>query len=509
MWIEKKDENLVNQPTQSDKTNTPTVGAGGGAETGVSTTPASGNFSTTSPVQAPQTTQKWATAQDYLKANQPQATQLGQKVETYLTGKLGEQRSAIDTAAQAAQSQIESGTTAFNPELAKSAVETPTEITSSPDKLQDFLGQWNATYKGPTSFETTESYTPAAEAAAKAKEISGEITTPGGRNQLLQNQFGVYGAGNQALDTSLLSTAENYGDIQQLAPQFASLQDYLGQKSTGLGTAAQQAQETTQGAQTQTRAALANKFGDFQKQISDQTAAAQQKAQEVADKYNTDLTSGDENAITIDLKAAGATDAEIKKVTDYMSALTDFYKGQIVPSQFYTFNPATGIDKANVATPEQYNQAQAWQQLSGVDYSGILNPADITKAGTAPNPQTGINAQTLQNYLTPMVKQRDQELLVGPNAKNTISTNMSSLGGDVTKAKALAQQYINAANREGGLPSDLGVEANRQFVLSLGGDQMGRGQMNPMEPSVQGLREFANQLSIYQYGWPSYPDVNY
>jgi len=418
MWIEnKEDEKEIKSPTQ---TNAPTVGSGGGAVAGVSTTPTTGTVSTMSPVSAQQPTQKWATAQDYLTANQPQASDLGKKVETSLTGQLGTQKGTIESAAQKTQQDIAAGTTAFNPEIARMAVETPTEITSSPERLQDFLGQWNAMYKGPASFETSESYTPAVEAATKAKEIGENIKTPGGRTQLLQNQFGVYGAGNQALDTSLLSTAENYGQIQQLAPQFTGLQDYLGQKSTGLSGAAQTAQTATQAAQDQTRAALVGNLDKFQKDLATRVGTTQADAQTKTQQYLADLATGDVNKVASDLRAVGIAEDQIKPIIDNLTILNEQYKYNPNLSPGYSYNPATAITTENVATPEDYANAQAWQQLTGEQgYTSVLNPAQASQAGQIPKAEKGFLPDYLKQQTGTLVGQKDQYLLTNDAVKIT------------------------------------------------------------------------------------------
>jgi len=372
MWIQNKKEE--DQATQPNTLNAPTVGAGGGAEVGGSTSPATGNFSTMSPVAAQQPVQKWATAQDYLKANQPQATQLGQKVETSLTGKLGEQKGAIDTAASSAKSAIESGTTAFKPELLKTAIEKPTEITTSPTKLQDFLSQWNASYKGPESFESTESYNPAVQAASKAKEISGEITTPGGRNQLLQNQFGVYGAGNQALDTSLLGQAENYQKIQNLAPQFASLQGYLGQKSGAINTAAEQAKTGTAEAQQKTREGVTARVdqitADLDAKLATKIKDTQTRYDAVQNFIKNSLGNLDNPTFNQttgkELEDLGVGASAIRDLTSQLQNLKNDFGMTFNPESYLQkTNPTLGLDYGSLGEGATLENIKAYQQLTG------------------------------------------------------------------------------------------------------------------------------------------------
>jgi hypothetical protein len=457
MWLEnKKDEDSAAQPGQ---VNAPTVGAGGGAPTSVSTTPSTGNFSTSSPIQAPQQTQKWATAQDYLRANQPQANELGSKVATSLTGSLGAQKNIIDTAAQTTQKEIESGTTAFKPEIAKLAIDKPTDITSSPAKLQDFLGQWNASYTGPTSFESSKSYTPASEAVTKAKETSEQIKTPGGRNQLLQNQFGVYGAGNQALDTSLLGTASNYQNIQDIGKQFGSLQDYLGQKSAGLSGAAQKAQETTQAAQTQTRAALEGNLKKFQDDLAARVGTTKADAQAKVQGYLTDLASGNADKVAVALKEAGIPEAEIAPLVNNLKTLNTQYKTQPDLTAGLNYNPETAITQANAATPEDYANAEAFAKLTGEQgYLTTLNPANKGQAGTVPKVETGIDPKVTLEQSKVLLDQKDKYLLDNTAIKSTESIpDWSKLSGNsskdyktaVTQITPVLQNIIDAAKRQG------------------------------------------------------------
>jgi uncharacterized protein (UPF0335 family) len=487
MWIEnKEDEKEIKSPTQ---TNAPTVGSGGGAVAGVSTTPTTGTVSTMSPVPAQQPTQKWATAQDYLTANQPQASDLGKKVETSLTGQLGTQKGTIESAAQKTQQDIAAGTTAFNPEIARMAVETPTEITSSPERLQDFLGQWNAMYKGPASFETSESYTPAVEAATKAKEIGENIKTPGGRTQLLQNQFGVYGAGNQALDTSLLSTAENYGQIQQLAPQFTGLQDYLARQSQDISGKAGEAQATTQAAQQQTRGALQGQLEKFQQDLENRTQSTQQIAQQLVDKYKADLDSGNTSNIYNDLQKAGFDIKQAREITNYMSTLKETYGVTPQMSGFYTFNPATDITKEKVASPEDYKKAQAWAQLTGDQgYTTVLNPAQLDQAGTAVAAQAGLKPNEMKAYLTKQVKTHDNELL----AHNTIQEMGQKLGVSIDQIMndaATAKRVVDS------------IAAARDRIITFGnteGDQKASTRYNAFQKAFQ---KIADEFHSDTYSW--------
>ena len=107
---------------------------------------------------------------------------------------------AVAGAVNQTQKDINSGTVNYDADLVNKAVATPTAVTSDPNQLNSFLGQWNAAYTGPSSFETSNNYGTAATANTDAQQKQAEVATPGGQQQLLSDQFGVYGQGNQGLD---------------------------------------------------------------------------------------------------------------------------------------------------------------------------------------------------------------------------------------------------------------------------------------------------------------------
>lgn len=456
MFVENQNNQDLTDEEKKQQANTPTVGAGGGgAQTvGGTSIPATGNFSTTSPVQGQQPVQQWATAQDYLKANQPQAEALGSKVQESLTGTLGEAKGAIDTGAAAAKSAIEAGTTPYNEALVTEAATSPTKVAGDEGKLADFLKQWNASYTGPESFETSESYTPAVTAAQTGTTKAAELGSTGGRENLIGNQFGVYGAGNKGLDQAILQQAPQYGQIQELAPQFAGLNDYLTQQATGVNAAATAAKTASEEAKAKTQGAFTGKLTDFQSQLMAKTQTAQQEAQKVADKYNLDLSQGNEDQVVADLKSAGASDKDLQSIRDYMTALTDLYKGQITPSQITSFNPATYITPENVATPEDYANAAAYQKLTGTDYSGILNPASVAQAGTAPTAAGSMKPADIQQYLQKNVATHDQELIAHAKDPNAVAQylGLPSLNGyertDTANGYKTAQYLIDSIRRQ-------------------------------------------------------------
>lgn len=521
MYIENPEEDQINQNQSSSS---PSVGAGGGGAAvggGTSTGATGGNPSTIQPVQPNQPNQSFANVQDYLKANQQQGENFGNQFVSTVGQGVGKAKSDIDTSAQNAQNQITSGTITSNPDIISAASKTPTAITGDANKLAEFQKEYNAEYTGPSSFESSDQYTNAANAANTANQTGAELESTGGREQLLQDQFGVYGQGNKGLDQTLLQNSSSYPTVPGLAKDFKSVQDYLTAAAANTNTAANNAAATTAATKAAATTPFANNLTNFQNQINSETAAAKADLQAKADKYAKDFAAGDADTISKDLRELKTDpNAPYYPINDYLKALNKDYGVNPDISNYNNFNPAGQVTAANVATPEEYANAAAYQKLTGTDYSGILNPANASQAGTYKD-LGKFDTQGLVNYLKGQVGQRDKEVLSGVNMAPTLK----SLGSNVDAGTKLAQQYIDIFNRNGWKPSyvnpdktghtgrPVGLPPNdfdklfssmsQQFVKNLGGDDFGNGQMSAYDPSVAGQRAFLDTLSQAFYGTPA------
>lgn len=451
MWVDSNDEEQQNT-NQGTTNSNPSVGAGGGVASQPisSSNPPSGtasNASTISPVQSNQPQQKFATVQDYLGANQQQGEQLGQQFTTNLSNSATQDKSAIDTAVAGATNDINAGTVNYNPDLVSKAQSNPTSVANSPTDLNSFLQQWNAAYTGPSSFEASTEYTPAASAATDASQKAAEVATAGGQQQLLHDQFGVYGQGNQGLDQAILQNSSAYPTVQAAAPALQSVSDYLTSQSAALDAQEQQAAANTAATKTQTQGAFTNSLTDFQNQINGQVAAAQGNAANTASQWKQDLATGSPAPIAADLQSAGVDQNTINNISSYLKSFNQDYGSVPDSSQAYTFNPNVDINTANVATPAEYQQAAALSQLTGQDYSGVLNQANASEAGTAGSPNQ-INATALSSQLQSQLAEKDKEFLAAPVNIGQDLRNMT----DPTLATQYAQKYVDAVQRSGGNP---------------------------------------------------------
>lgn len=227
MWVPNKDDEDQNK-SAGQQTNT-SIGAGAGGSAPLGSGEGNQtitNPSTLSPVsQVPQ--QKPASVQDYLSANKQQGENLAGKFNSKLDTTFNNEKSAITSAGDAAKSAAISASV-YNPDIVKNSLDNPTSTLNDSSKLSSFLKQWNGAYSGPSSFENTPGYNGAASASNEAKTKAEQIKDVGGRKQLLQDDFGVYGQGNKGLDQTLLQNSSKFGETQNLAPKFDSIQTYLG-----------------------------------------------------------------------------------------------------------------------------------------------------------------------------------------------------------------------------------------------------------------------------------------
>jgi hypothetical protein len=450
MWIP-KDNN--NDPYNRNNP-TPTIGSGAGggsaplgAGEGNQT---NGNPSTTNPInQIPQ--QKPATVQDYLGANKAQGNQLGQQFKDKLQTKAVDDKSAIDTSASAVKQQAANNTIGYDSGLVGNAAKDPTKVANDPGQLQSFLKQWNASYSGPTSFESTTNYDTAAKAANDAHTKGEQIKDAGGRKQILQDEFGVYGQGNKGLDHTLLQNSDDFGGVLDLGKNFSTIPDYFASQAKDVNAATQKAADTTNATKQNTQGMFADSMTNFQKDINGKVATDQQAAQKLVNDNKGILASGDANQVEKFLSTSNLSESGKNDVREYLTRLNGTYGVKPDLTNYYQFNPATDVSASTAASKDDYAKAQALQKLTGADYSGILNPNDVSKADTW-NKGTGkVDTVNLVNYLKGSAGQQDKELV----GKNTIADAGSKLGlgdlskkpGDVQSWTKLAQSVLDAASR--------------------------------------------------------------
>lgn len=374
MWIDKpEDEEQKGQTTDTGEGPSVGAGAGSGPQIQSSTTAAVGTPSSMSPTpEAPG--QKFGTIQDYFKGSKAQGEKLGQQFTGRLEDTKQKQQSAIGQAAAGAEQQVASGIVGFDEGLVSTAAKDPTKIAGDEDQYNKFMQQWNAQYKGPQSFENTDQYTEAAKAAQAAKDKATQVQSTGGRQQMIQDEFGVYGAGNKGLDEALLQQSSSFGDVGTKAKELTSLQDYLSSKSQDIQGKAQAAKATTEQTKQKAQEALLGEQGavkQFKSDIDTRTAQERAKAEQAqaavkeAFKNRADLSADQLKMIGIDQQQYN--DLREKEKTAGYTNLQDYLTFQ---------NPNAQISRETVASQSDKERDAALAKLtSGTNLLGATREA--------------------------------------------------------------------------------------------------------------------------------------
>jgi len=427
------DDNEQNQigqgPAQPKATAGTSAPTGSGTGVGVGTAPAA----QVQQNQAPQNNNGYTDVASYLNANQQGGTQLGQSVANNLTTGYNTTKSGIDTSVNNANSQINSGYIPENTQLIQQVAANPTAAAADSGQLSAFQGQLNDTYGGPTSWAD---YGTQQGNVNQATQNANLLNTPGGNNVLIQqveNQTnpGQTSQGVNALDTMLFQGNPNAVATAQTAAQpYSGLNDYLNTANTGItgniGTAQTNAAQTAQDALnafTGSNGTLTNLNNTINQTTASDLAAAQ--AQEAAIKadlgnlyggqalnttpgtitgyggaqspwYNTTnytvgnlspqdlqalgMTQDQWNALQSGLQTAGTSTAHSGRNFGANTGTTQMDLNSYLSQQ----DPTQAVTNATTATPEQYAQMAAIQQLLGAKNptGNAINPLNSAQAST-------------------------------------------------------------------------------------------------------------------------------
>lgn len=373
----------------------PTTSAGGTATT--SSAPGSPQGATTVPnaTQAPPVQDLKA----YLEANAPQAVQMGQKIAGDLNTTAGKVTGDINAAQQDVAAQVQAQNIAPNQDLVERAAENPAEFVKNQQDMKDFLAQENASYGGPTTFESTTQAQPLATEVANAQQQAPDITKPQGVEQLARGQEVNPTTGMSNLDSLLLQ--ESPGALEPVAkalPQFGTLGTQLTGASAATNAAIQKAIANTQAA----KAGVNSRFltGDkavvptWESGVTKELTDAQKNANDYNDAVNkiiqeqngmvplVNSTKSAMQALQDADKAMGLTPDAINKLRTDTGAKplpdlnTDWASLLKAPTPLTTA-PTLGT----VATPQDYAIEQALQELLGGNLGTV--PLDLGQSGEA------------------------------------------------------------------------------------------------------------------------------
>lgn len=370
----------------------------------------------------------------YLDANRAGSADLGNRVSQNLTNKYNTTKAGAEGSYNQFAGDVNKGYAQENTDLIKQVAANPTGAASNKDQLAAFQGQLNDTYAGPqnwSDFGTQQGK------VNEANQYANLSKTPGGLNVYAQEAEGQTGGpqsqGINQLDALLLGgSPEAMGQVQAAANPYKSLNDYINSQNTagtgliqGAQTNAQNASQHALDAFTGANGTLTNLNTQVNKTAADRLAAAQAQNQAVksaisgiyggqtvnndpttlgtygggttpwynTQNYNVGALSPEAlSAMGLTQEQGTALQQAMQQAgTSQMMTGHNFGAGsptsQIDISQWLNQqDPTQAINANTTATPEQYQQMAAIQQLLGgkTPQGNALNPEMASLAGTAP-----------------------------------------------------------------------------------------------------------------------------
>lgn len=378
----------------------------------------------------------------YLKANQSNAEPLAGK----LTAGIGKEYQGLEGQNQSTLSTI-GGQVSANPSysdandiIAKEAA-NPVSFAGDANNVSSFQNLLKASYSGPASAESTNEYANQQNAINNAiAQGQSTVKTPAGRENLLAKNEATPTTGVTALNSAILSKSPTaLASVENAYKPFANLLTGLQGGAADTNKAIAERQSSADAAKKASNEALTSQITGLNTAVQGQLTTAQQKAaadnQAIKDALASgnifsggspgmtaqqvgianygnrnnpsyvpqSITAATPGTLNPALKALGLTDAEWNDLSAAQKAAAT---SQVVSSNQGQFNansgtanlnlsdwlsqtdPNTVLNAGNVATADQYKQAQAFQSLlNGLNLetpSLAINPTNAGQAGTAP-----------------------------------------------------------------------------------------------------------------------------
>jgi len=508
------------------------------------------NQNPVSPVQqnaAPQNNNGYTDVSAYLNANQGGGQQIGQGVANNLTQGYNTTMGDINTSAQNATNSVNSGYIPENTQLIQQVANNPTAAAADPNQTSAYQAQLNDTYSGPTTWADTTNaagntvggYGTLQGEVNTAQQNANLLNTPGGNNVLVQqveNQQnpGQTSQGVNALDTLLFGgTPSAVTAAQTAASPYANLGTYLDTQNTNFGNAVTGAQTNAQQASQDALNAFTGSNGtltNLNTQIGNETSQAltnaqQQEAQVKADLAN--LYGGQQ------LQTAGTTLGTYGGGTTPWGNTTNYTVGNLSPQDLASLgmtqdqwnalqgqlqqagtstmenghnfgagtettqadltqwlnqqDPTTLINAGTVATPEQYAQMTAINQLLGSQaptQTEAINPLNAAQAGTynpanlnSFNYNAALNAT--QSYNQQAVAQAKAEAAALTSGAD-LAHAQSQHGGGILGG--LQQAITHPGDLIGSIANPLSWGANLENISK--GQTISPTNVNPLKPTT-------------------------
>lgn len=320
---------------------------------------------------------------DYLKANEPQVNEFGQKVAQNLTNDYNSTLSAVDTGFQDFGQQVNQGYTAPNQDIVNQAVQNPTEFVNNPENVSQFQSLYNDEYKGPQNVESWQPYSDINSKVNQSVQNAGLTKDFSGLGSYLNNFMGTgqNTKGMQTLDTALLQRSPTARTaIETAAQPFQGLSDYLtGKVKSGnenVASAKDTANQTKQNAQNQF-IGQGGVIPTLQNDISNRLTQTRGQQSNAVDQAIINYQNGEATPQDLQLLGFNPDDLGDKALSNQWQVGKALNTDYGVPTDWSSFFTKQSPDviygsPGSVATPEEIAKSQALSQLTGNDLSSWL-----------------------------------------------------------------------------------------------------------------------------------------
>lgn len=369
-----------------------------------SSAPGAGPGSSAGKSTAPQATpsQPFQNLQAYLSANAPQVQQQADQISGNLNTQYGQVKSDVNNAQSDFGNQVQGGYAQPNPDITNQAETNTTAFAGNPDNVKAFQNLYNDTYTGPSNFESTTPYGALNTEVTGAANNATNFNTLPGMQTYFQGQNPNATQGGNTLDAVLLSgTPGAYNEVKQAAQPFGGLSDYL----TNATNTADQGVTAAQKTAADTASGLQNAFTgtngiipNFENSVNSAVTNSQAQAQARSDAAKAALelkNPNDLNSVQGQIpKISDQTLADLGLGRDQLESILGQRdvvnnSGKQSPIDLASYlgltqqSPDVVLNRANIASKDDYAKAQALSQLTGQDLTSFLNQGDLSKAGTA------------------------------------------------------------------------------------------------------------------------------
>ena len=348
-----------------------------------------------------------------MTANAPQAAGMGQAIAQNISNQGQQVTGDINADQQAFDQQVQASNVAPNQDLINEAAANPYAFVQNPDNVAAFQQQENASYTGPTSFESSEYEQPLTQEVSQFQQNTPNTNTQAGVLQLASSQEQNPTLGMENLDALLLGgSPESTQAISAAEAPYAN----LGNALTNAGTAEDANIAAAQANDAAAPAAVQSAFltgpnavvPAWEQALQNEEATAQGQV----NAYNAQIPAYETEANN--LNQIGNNWNNFKYSVPNFGINTTPVPNLNIPN----FSPVNAPSLASVATPEDYNTESALSQLLGtslgatpIDQSTASQAYTFKSPGTLPNLQDyakqelnaigNAYATTAKNDLTP------------------------------------------------------------------------------------------------------------